>query len=97
MTSQYGTCVACCISRLYARMRMHMPTRPCIHLNIHTHEHGHTDQYVILIAFPQQQWFCECATLPVLLSLAFAGVSGQLHSGHFTFDENASGSNRTED
>ena len=28
-----------------------------------THAHAHTDQYVTLIAFQQQQWFLELASL----------------------------------
>jgi hypothetical protein len=54
-----------------------------LHLHSHTCSHAHaltrmcaqtqTQKYVILTAFLQQQWFCECASvlclLPVLLLL----------------------------
>ena len=51
--------VACWICKAmctYARPRVRVPT--C------TRKHAHTGHYVILIAFPQQQWFRERA--PVL-------------------------------
>ena len=44
-------------------MRMHTPTRPGIHMHGRTRKHAHTDQYVILIAFPQQQWLRERASM----------------------------------
>ena len=48
MTSQYGAyALRAVLAKLYARMR----------------KHAHTDQYVILIAFPQQQWFHERASI----------------------------------
>jgi hypothetical protein len=55
------------LARLYARMCMHTPTRPGTRPAARTHarthartcKHAHTDQYVILIAFLQQQCFCE--------------------------------------
>ena len=49
------------LARLYARMRMHTPTPTRLGTEWHarTHKHAHTDQYVILIAFPQPQWFRE--------------------------------------
>jgi hypothetical protein len=40
-------------------MRMHMSKRPGNHMHARTHKHAHTDQYVILIAFPLQQWIPE--------------------------------------
>ena len=43
----------CACTRPRARVLMHARTR----------KHAHTDQYVILIAFPQQQWFRERALL----------------------------------
>jgi hypothetical protein len=50
MTSQYGLyTLHTGLARLYACMRMHT--------------HTHTQQYVILIAFPQQQWFRERASM----------------------------------
>ena len=36
-----------------------MPMRSGTHMHAHTRKHAHTDQYVILIAFPQLQWFRE--------------------------------------
>ena len=62
MTSQYGAyALRARLARLYARMRMHTPTRSGTHMHACTRKHAHTDQYVILIAFPQQQWFRERA------------------------------------
>jgi hypothetical protein len=64
MTSQYGAyAFRAGSARLHARMRKHTPTRPGTHMHERTRKHAHTDQYVILIAFPQQQWFRECALL----------------------------------
>jgi hypothetical protein len=58
MTPQYGAhALRAGLARLYARMRMHTPTRPGTLTKARTRKHAHTDQYVILIAFPQQQWF----------------------------------------
>jgi hypothetical protein len=50
-------------ARLYVRMRMRTPTRPGTHTHTRTRTPAHTHKYVILIAFPQQQWFCKCASL----------------------------------
>jgi hypothetical protein len=47
------------LARLHARMHMHTPTRPGNHMHAHMLKHAHTDLYAILIAFQQQQWFCE--------------------------------------
>jgi hypothetical protein len=55
--------VACWISRLYGHMPKHTPTRSDIHMHARTRKHAHTDQYVILIVFPQQQWFRERASM----------------------------------
>jgi hypothetical protein len=64
MTSQLGACALCAgLARLYARIRMHIPTRPDNHMHARTRKRAHMDQYVILIAFPQQQWFRERASL----------------------------------
>jgi hypothetical protein len=64
MTSQYGAyALLAGLARLCARMRMHTPTRPYTHIHARTRKHSHTDQYVILIAFPQQQWFRERASV----------------------------------
>ena len=58
MTSQYGACALRAeLARLYARMRMHTATHSGTYMLARTPKHAHTDQYVILIAFPQQQWF----------------------------------------
>jgi hypothetical protein len=32
-------------------------------IHTHTHTHTHTEKYVILIAFPRQQWFHERASV----------------------------------
>jgi hypothetical protein len=64
MTSQYGAyALRAGLPRLYARMRIHTPTRLGINMHACTRKHAHTDQYVILIAFPQQQWFRERASM----------------------------------
>ena len=50
MTSQSGAyALRAVFVMVYARMRMHMPTRP------DTHTHARTDQYIMLIAFRRQQ------------------------------------------
>ena len=62
MTSQYGAdALRAGLARLYARMRLHTPTRLCTHM--HARKHAHRDKYVILTAFPQQQCFRERASL----------------------------------
>jgi hypothetical protein len=54
ITSQYGAyAFRAVLARLYSRMYMHMPTRLSTHA---MRKHAHTDQYVTVIAFPQQQW-----------------------------------------
>jgi hypothetical protein len=56
--SQYGAyAMRARLARLYARM--HTPTRLGTEWHARTNKHAHTDQYVILIAFPQPQWFRE--------------------------------------
>ena len=60
MTSQYG---AYALRAGLAHMRMHTPTRPDTHMHTRTRKHAHTDQYIILIAFPQQIWFRERASM----------------------------------
>ena len=67
MTSQYGAYeLRAGIARLYALCAF---TRPRVRVLTRTHartrKHALTDQYVILIAFPQQQLFREraCVTL----------------------------------
>jgi hypothetical protein len=55
MTSQYGAyALRAGLARLYARTHMHTPTRQGTHMNARTRKHAHTDQYVIINAFPQQ-------------------------------------------
>jgi hypothetical protein len=49
------------LARLHALTRM--PTRPGTHMYARTRKHAHTDQYVILFAFPQQQWLRERASM----------------------------------
>ena len=50
---------------------------------MHARTHAHADQYVILIAFPRQQWFanapqcCFTRTLPVLLH----NINGKPNNG----------------
>ena len=64
MTSQYvAYALHAGLVRLFARMRMDMSTRAGTHMHAHTCKHAHTDQYVILIAFPQQQWFREGSSM----------------------------------
>jgi hypothetical protein len=64
MTSQYGAyALGAGLSRLCTRTRMHTPTRPGTCMHARTHKHAHTDQYVILTAFPQQQWFRVSASV----------------------------------
>ena len=54
MTSQYGAyALRAGLARLYARMGMHMPTRPDTHMHARTRKHAHIDQYIKYIAFPQ--------------------------------------------
>ena len=64
MTSQYGTYALRAAWQGYMHViRMHMPTRPGTHMHARTRKHAHTGQYVIFIAFPQQQWFHKRASV----------------------------------
>jgi hypothetical protein len=64
MTSQYGAyALRAGLARLYARLHTHTPTCPGTHMHARTPKHAHTDQYEILISFPQQQWFRERASM----------------------------------
>jgi hypothetical protein len=64
MTSQYGAhALRAGLGRLHARMGTHTPTSPVTHMHARAGKYAHTDQYVILIAFPQQQWFRERASM----------------------------------
>ena len=63
MTSQYGAyALRAGLARLCAHMRMQTPKRLGIHMH-GTRKHAHTHQYVILIAFRQQKWFPERASM----------------------------------
>jgi hypothetical protein len=58
MTSQYGAyALRAGLTSLYARMHMHTPTPPGTHTHSLTHartrKHAHTNQCIMLIAFPQ--------------------------------------------
>jgi hypothetical protein len=64
MTSQHGAyALRAGLARLHARMRMHTPTCSGTHMHARTRKHAHTDQCVMHIAFPQQQWFRERASM----------------------------------
>ena len=64
MTSEHGACALhAVLARLYARMRVHTPMRPGNDIHARRREHAHTDQCVILLAFLQQQWFRERASM----------------------------------
>jgi hypothetical protein len=72
MTSQYGAyALRAGLARLYARMRIHTLSRPGTHMHVRTRKHAHTDLYVILTAFPLQQWFCERASMLSYTYLAY--------------------------
>ena len=47
----------------YAHAHAHAPWYPHARTHARTCKHAHTDQYVIRIAFPQQQWFRELALM----------------------------------
>jgi hypothetical protein len=51
-------------------MHMHTPTRPGTHMHACTRKHTNTGQCVILIVFPQQQWFCDRATVLLYVYIA---------------------------
>ena len=64
MTSQHGAyALRAGLARLCARMRVHMSARLGNHTQARNSKHAHTDHYVILTAFPRQQWFCERASM----------------------------------
>jgi hypothetical protein len=66
MASQYGA-----YARLYARIRMHTPTRPGTHMHARTRKHVHAYQYIILIAIPRRQLFRERATVLLYTYIAY--------------------------
>jgi hypothetical protein len=44
-------------------MHMHKLTRSGTHMHARTWKYAHADQHIILIAFPQEQWFRERASV----------------------------------
>jgi hypothetical protein len=63
-TSQYGAyALRAGLARLHARIRTHTPTHPGAHMHARPRKYAHTDQYIILIAFPRQQLFRERASV----------------------------------
>ena len=42
---------------------MPLPSRVFVGARAHKNTHTHREKYEILIAFPQQQWLHECASL----------------------------------
>ena len=68
--------VACWISKgicTYTHAHAHAPGYP------HARTHAHTDQYVILIVFPQQQWFRERASVS---RYTYKYIASLVHSAH---------------
>jgi cytochrome b561 len=67
---------ACALHAGYVRLRArkHTPAPAPVHpypqAHTHARTHTHTHKYVIPIAFPKQQWFCERASL---LRLKYVG------------------------
>ena len=72
---------ACCISKATRAHRMHMPTHQG------TDMHARTHKYVMLIAFPLQQWCantpecCDIRTLPFFLHLVITVQENLVTSG----------------
>ena len=63
-TSQYGAyALRAGLARLWARVHMNTPTRPGTHMHARTRKHAHTGKYVLLTAFPHQQWFRERSSM----------------------------------
>ena len=63
MTSQHGgTRVACWINKA-TRVCTHPRAWSHTHARTHAQTHARADQYVILIAFPRQQWLGERASV----------------------------------
>ena len=56
-------CAYAC-ARSHTQKHTHTKARALIHTHAHRHtdRHARTDQYVILIAFPRQQWFSGLAS-----------------------------------
>ena len=85
MTSQYGAyALRTGLARLYARTRMHTPRRPVTRTHTRTRKHSHTEQYVILIAFPQKKCFRERAYtyIACLVIHNFRQVTSKNYSCH---------------
>jgi hypothetical protein len=72
MTSQYGAYALC--AGLARDMHVCACTRPRAREPTRTHArtsaHTHTDHYVTLIAFPQQQWFMNASQCYVIRTLS---------------------------
>jgi hypothetical protein len=73
MTPQYGAyALHAGLARLYARTRMHTPTRPGAHMHTRARKHARTYQYVTLLLFHSNNDFAntpQCyviRTLPLL-------------------------------
>jgi hypothetical protein len=92
MTSQYGAyALRAGLARLRARMRVHTPTLPCTHMHERTQKQAHTDQRRILIAFPEQHWLRERAsvlryTYIVFLRLCSVGEDERVCRKHWWSD-----------
>ena len=64
--------VACWISkatRAQAQASACAPTPTRTHSRTRKHTHTHTQIYAILMAFPRQQWFRECACVTAYILL----------------------------
>jgi hypothetical protein len=44
-------------------LNAHAHAKTCVHSHTRAGAHTHTEKYVTLIAFPQQQWFREGASM----------------------------------
>jgi hypothetical protein len=83
MTSQHGAyALRAGIASPYARMRIHKPKLSGTHMHARTRKHAHTGHYVILIAFPQQQWYVNaphCYRIRTLLVLWITWCSSRFY------------------
>jgi hypothetical protein len=78
MTSQHGAyALRAGLATLYALMGIHTPTCSGNHMHARTRKHARTDQYVILIAFPQQQWFRERTSVLRYTYIACLAIKGK--------------------
>jgi hypothetical protein len=79
MTSQHGAyALRGGLARLYARIRMHTPTRPGTHMHARTRKHAHTDQFLIFIAFHDNYSFVKSPQYIACLDIC--GLSLRTHS-----------------